>query len=263
MNWKENLPKENIYFETDNGILYNAEAIETLSKFPEKVFDSIITDPPYGTTACKWDSIIPFDKMWEQLKRIRKDNTSIILFGSEPFSSLLRSSNIKEYKYDWYWKKHKPTNFFQLKRRPGKVIETISVFYKKQCKYNPQKFSVDYRVVNKTKAKHNSITAGEGKEIFEYKDDGTRFPLQVLEFKRVNERDVVHPTQKPVDLMEYLIKTYTDENDIILDFTSGSGSTLIAAEKLNRRWVGIELEKEYCKITKDRLTQLYAPINDF
>jgi site-specific DNA-methyltransferase (adenine-specific) len=254
MNWKEKLPKENIYYENENGILYKGDCLEILKNFKDIKFDAIITDPPYQTTKIDWDKMIPLEEMWKILKSIRNDETPIVLFGDEPFSSYLRLSNIKEYKYDLIWKKQKPTNFFQLKRRFGKVTEYIHIFYKKQCKYNPQKFKVEHRVTNSTKKNHNSITAGKGKKIKAYKDDGTRYPINILEFNRVDESKYLHPTQKPLELMKYLIKTYTDENDIVLDFTCGSGTTLLACQNLNRKWIGIELNEEYCKIAKNRLS---------
>lgn len=193
--------------------------------------------------------------MWEQLNRIIKDNGAIVLFGSEPFSSALRMSNIKNYKYDLYWVKEKPTNFLQLKKRFGKVTENICVFYQKQCTYNPQKYMVDKLVTNKPKQKDNSSivsSIGFGK-IKPYNDDGSRYPNDILKFNRVILGKTVHPTQKPVPLLEYLIKTYTNENETVLDFTMGSGSTGVACKNLNRNFIGIELDDKYFEIAKDRI----------
>jgi len=236
-------------------MLILGDCLEKMDKLIEQgvTVDAIITDEPYGTTACKWDSVIPFEEMWERLNKLIKPNGAIVLFGSEPFSSALRMSNIKNYKYDIYWQKEKPTNFFQLKRRAGKVTEVISIFYKKQPTYNPQKFTVKHRVKNKPKGKHNSIITGKNKEVTAYKDDGTRYPYDIIEFNRVPLGKTVHPTQKPVALMEYLIKTYTNEGETVLDFTMGSGSTGVAAKNTNRKFIGIELSSEYFEIAEKRI----------
>jgi site-specific DNA-methyltransferase (adenine-specific) len=186
--------------------LLHGDCLELMKDIPNKSIDMILSDLPYGTTACKWDVIIPFDKLWEQYNRIIKDNGAIVLFGSEPFSSALRMSNLEMYKYDLYWKKEKPVNFLQLKRRFGKVTENICVFYRKQCTFNPIKVKTEKRVSNKSKNKdNNSIVAAKGfKNIKPYKDDGTRYPIDILEFNRVPLGKTVHPTQKPVTLLEYL-----------------------------------------------------------
>jgi len=235
--------------------LLQGDCLERMKGIPDGSVDMVLTDPPYGTTACKWDSIIPLEPMWEQLKRVIKPNGAIVLFGSEPFSSALRMSNIKNYKYDVYWKKEKATNFFQLKRRFGKVTENICIFYKEQPIFNPQKIKHKGKLVtNKPKGNHNSILTGINKKVTAYKDDGTRFPIDILSFKRVQLGKTVHPTQKPVALMEYLIKTYTNEGEIVLDFTMGSGSTGVACKNLNRRFIGIELDETYFKVAQDRIS---------
>lgn len=249
-NWKNNFPQENIYFETNNGLLYKGEAIAIMSKFPEKIIDTIITDPPYGTTACKWDSIIPFDDMWKVLKKIRKDKTPIVLFGSEPFSSFLRISNIKEYKYDWIWNKKLAGNPLIAKYQPLKIFELISVFCKKSPNYYP------IMTKGKKRKKGGCKTQPETLHSYNYKYNTINdlyYPKAIIEFPKTNRKNALHPTQKPLELMEYLIKTYTKEGDIILDFTAGSGTTLLAAEKLNRKWIGIELEEKYCNVIKDRI----------
>lgn len=233
------------------------DCLERMKEIPDGSVDMVLTDPPYGTTACKWDSIIPLEPMWEHLKRVIKPSGGIIIFGSEPFSSFLRISNLEDYKYDLYWKKEKPTNFLQLKRRFGKSTEVISVFYTRQCTYNPQKYKVEHRVINKpsaTNAKFNSITtATSGSSIKPYQDDGTRFPNNVLEFNREKLGSTVHPTQKPVTLMEYLIKTYTHESETVLDFTMGSGTTGVACKNLNRKFIGIEMDEGYFNVAKERI----------
>ena len=235
--------------------LLHGDCLELMKQIPDNSIDMVLCDPPYGTTACEWDSVIPFDKMWKQLNRVIKDNGAILLFGTEPFASFLRLSNIKNYKYDLYWKKEKPTNFMQLKKRFGKVTENICVFYIKQCTYNPQKKKTERKVVNKPKQKNNSsiVSALNFSNIKPYVDDGTRFPNDVLEFNRVPLGKTVHPTQKPVALLMYLIKTYTNEQETVLDFTMGSGSTGVACKLTDRNFIGIEKDDKYFEIAKQRI----------
>ena len=228
------------------------DCLELMKDIPDKSIDMILCDLPYGTTACKWDIVIPFDKLWEQYNRIIKDNGVVALFGTEPFSSQLRLSNLKNYKYDLYWVKEKPTNFLQLKKRFGKTTENICIFYKKQCKYNPQKYKVENLVKNKPKVKDNSsITTAIGfHNISPYNDDGTRFPSDILKFNREKLGSTLHPTQKPVKLLEYIIKSYTDEDEIVLDNCMGSGSTGIACINTNRNFIGIESDENNFNIAK-------------
>lgn len=238
--------------------IYNWDCLEEMDKLIEQWIkvDAIITDPPYWTTACKRDSVIPFDKMWERLNKLIKPNWAIVLFWSEPFSSALRMSNIKMYKYDLVWKKQKPVNFLQLKRRFWKTTENICIFYNKQCTYNPQKYKIEdsKKVKNKVqKWKWNSITSAIWFKARAYIDDWTRYPTDILEFNRVPESKILHPTQKPVALIEYLIKTYTNEWELVLDFTAGSFTTCVAADNTNRKWIWIEMSEEYCKIWKERI----------
>lgn len=234
--------------------LYNGDCLEVMKTIKDYSVDLILCDLPYGTTVCKWDNVIPFDKLWEQYNRILKENGVALLFGSEPFSSQLRLSNLKNYKYDLYWKKEKPTNFMQLKRRAGKVTENICVFYNKQCTYNPQMVKHEGKLVkNSPKASHNSIVSGVSKsKITPYNDNGFRYPNDILEFRRVKLNEYVHPTQKPVPLLEYLIKTFSNEDDLVLDNCMGSGSTGVACKNTNRNFIGIELDKNYFEIAKNR-----------
>ena len=252
MGWKDLFPKKNKYYETNNGILYKGDAIKMMSKFPNEVFDAIITDPPYGTTACKWDSVIPFEDMWNAIKRIRKDKTPIVLFGSEPFSSMLRTSNIKEFKYDWIWNKKLAGNPLIAKYQPLKIYEIISVF----CKRSPYYYPIMTK--GKKRKKGGCKIQPETLHSYNYKYqtiNNLYYPKAIIEFSKTNRKSKYHPTEKPLALMEYLVKTYTNEGDLVLDFTCGSGTTLVACEKLNRKWVGIELEKKYCEITKQRLQE--------
>ena len=240
--------------------LYNGDCITVMKQLISEgvQVDCIITDLPYGTTPCPWDVIIPFDEMWECINKIIKPNGAVVLFGQEPFSSLLRVSNIKNYKYDWIWKKERLTNVFQVKRRPGKIVENISVFYKKQPTYNPQKTKYDgpprSNKIGDNARFSITQTGGSGPKPMEYVDDGTRYPLQIIECNRDSMYDTkYHPTQKPISLLENLVRTYTNEGETVLDFTMGSGSTGVACNNTNRNFIGIELNKEYFDIAKTRI----------
>jgi site-specific DNA-methyltransferase (adenine-specific) len=235
--------------------LYRGDCLEVMDRLIEdgvKV-DSIITDPPYGTTACKWDSVIPFDEMWLRLNKLIKPNGAIVLFGSEPFSSALRMSNIKNYKYDWVWDKKKGGNPLLSKIQPIKIFENILIFEKsgKKVKYYPimeKRDKVKYRGKNK-----GTISDSTGNSFTENKADETLvYPRSVLQIIRDRGKKQ-HPTQKPVALMEYLIKTYTNEGETVLDFTMGSGTTGVACKNLGRKFIGIELDPDYFKIAEDRI----------
>ena len=239
--------------------LYNGDCIEVMQNLIKQgvKVDAIITDPPYGTTACKWDSVIPFDKMWDCLNRLIKENGAICLFGNEPFSSLLISSNLKGFKYRIDWDKQVPSGMGYAKYRPMQQTEDIAVFTKNGSKtvYYPQMIKREKPI----KSGGNTIQAGvysgfkcvgEGKEykkIYEYKN-----PTTLISFQKVRN-GAVHPTQKPVALLEYLIKTYTNEGETVLDFTMGSGTTGVACKNLNRKFIGIELDKKYFEIAEKRI----------
>ena len=239
--------------------LYSGDCLELMKDISSASVDLILTDPPYGTTNCRWDTIIPFDPMWEQLKRIIKPNGAICLFGGEPFSSALRMSNIKNFKYDWYWQKTTPTGFLNAKKQPLRNIETISVFYSKQPIYNPQKTHGHKRKVSLAKHKQNCKKAEEYNDYGLASYDSTeRYPTQILQFKTDRQKSALHPTQKPVALLEYLIKTYTNEGETVLDFTMGSGSTGVACVNTNRNFIGIELDEGYFNIAKKRIEEAYA-----
>ena len=234
--------------------LIQGDCLEKMKDIPNKSIDMILCDPPYGTTACKWDSVIPFDKMWEQLNRIIKPNGAIVLFGSEPFSSALRMSNIKNYKYDWDWNKKIPSGMAYARYRPMQQTERISIFTKDGSKtiYNPQMILRDKPI------KAGGMSKGETtnnqnlkalKKTYTHKN-----PVTLLEFDKIRKGSL-HPTQKPVPLIEYLIKTYTDEKETVLDFTMGSGTTGVACKNLNRNFIGIELDPEYFKIAEKRIKE--------
>jgi len=218
------------------------------------IVDAIITDPPYWTTACKWDSVIPFNEMWQRLNKLIKPNGAIVLFGSEPFSSALRMSNIKNYKYDWIWEKVRPSNPMLAKKQPLRYNELISVFYKKQCTYNPQKTKgKKNHSSGKDGGKHfNQITQTES--IYPNNTSDLKYPKTIQRFS--NDLGGLHPTQKPVALMEYLIKTYTNEGETVLDFTMWSWSTAVACKNTNRKFIGIELDERYYITARDRLVLL-------
>ena len=235
--------------------IYQGDCLEVMDKLIEEgvKVDMVLTDPPYGTTACKWDSVIPIDKMWERVNKLIKLNGAVVLFGSEPFSSTLRMSNIKNYKYDWVWEKPQGVNPLLAKKQPLNNIEYIHVFYKKQSLYNPQfEYGTPYKVTRDKKERLCEIYNYTFKESTTI-NEGKRYPKRVLKFKRETG---LHPTQKPVALLEYLIKTYTNEGDLVLDFTMGSGSTGVACLNTNRKFIGIELDEKYFNIAKDRLENI-------
>ena len=216
--------------------------------------DAIITDPPYWTTACKWDTIIPFESMWERLNKLIKPNGAIVLFWSEPFSSALRMSNIKNFRYDIIWEKERPTNIFFVKKQIAKVHEIVSIFYKKQPTYNPQmekSMWVNRKIYDWNESKTHLRQKYQSSE--EY-DSTIRFPRSVLKINRdIKAKEFRHPTQKPVALIEYLIKTYTNEWELVLDFTAWSFTTALACENTNRKWICIEKEENYFNIWIERI----------
>ena len=238
--------------------LYKGDCLEVMDKLIADgvVVDAIITDPPYGITACKWDSVIPFEAMWERLNKLIKPNGAIVLFGSEPFSSALRMSNIKNYKYDWIWDKISVVGFANAKKMPLYNIENIICFYKQLPTYNPQGIKkIDTKHIKngsthriKSPKGESAINGGRFKD--SYIQAFTNYPKQILSIPR---KKGFHPTQKPIALMEYLIKTYTNENELVLDFTMGSGTTGVACKKLVRDFIGIELDDGNFEIAKKRI----------
>jgi DNA modification methylase len=241
--------------------MINDDCLKVLPTLKDKSIDLVLTDPPYGTTQCKWDSVIPFSLMWLNLKRIIKDNGCVALFGTEPFSSHLRLSNLDWFKYDWVWNKKRISNPLLAKKQPLRNIELISVFYNKQPIYNPQptQKSTGKGLSQKNhNLFHSAETIGKSK----YRENRllpeVGYPKVLLEHIKVmnnlsKDKSGLHPTQKPIELCEYLIKTYTNENDTVLDFTMGSGSTGVACKNLSRDFIGIELDKDYYKIAKQRV----------
>ena len=233
--------------------LIKGDCLEKMKEIESGSVDLILTDTPYGTTACKWDSVIPFDPMWKQLNRIIKPNGAIVLFGSEPFSSALRVSNIKNFKYDWIWRKSRPSGSMLCNKQPLRNIENVSVFYKKQCVYFPQ-MSETKRVSEKERTVDKGEIVSNQKLKRKFDNNGLAFPRQVVDFSNPNNNSL-HPTQKPVLLLEYLIKTYTLENETVLDFTMGSGSTGVACVNTNRNFIGIEMDDKYFEIAENRINE--------
>ncbi|HQO99309.1 MAG TPA: site-specific DNA-methyltransferase [Caldisericia bacterium] len=234
--------------------IYNMDCLEVMKQIDDKSVDLILCDLPYGTTACKWDTIIPFEPLWKEYKRIIKDNGAIVLTASQPFTSALVMSNLDMFKYELIWEKEKATNFMLLSKQFGRVHENILIFYKKQPKYNPIMIPANPDKIDKRK-RFNDVIKKDGVipeiKLYRPKDDGLRYPTSILYFNR--DENSLHPTQKPVALFEYLIKTYTNEGDLVLDNCIGSGTTAVACEKLGRKWIGIEREQEYVDIANKRL----------
>jgi site-specific DNA-methyltransferase (adenine-specific) len=231
--------------------LIHGDCLEKMKDIPDKSIDMILCDLPYGTTACKWDVVIPFEPLWEQYERVIKDNGAIVLFGSEPFSSRLRMSNIKNYKYDWIWNKTTFANQMCAKFQPLKIQENISVFSKKKHIYHPQGLIE----INKITKQGSKITDNNGGGVrkTEYFQQYTNYPINILEFKL--DKQKLHSTQKPVALLEYLIKTYTSEGETVLDNCMGSGSTGVACLNTNRNFIGIEKDGKYFEIAKKRIEE--------
>ncbi len=236
--------------------LINWDCLKEMDKLIEQwvKVDAIITDPPYWTTACKWDSVIPFDEMWKRLNKLIKPNGTIVLFGSEPFSSALRISNIKNYKYDWVWNKKIAGAFMVAKYRPLWITENIHIFWLwGKVNYYPIMVKGKMRSI---KNKWNCDLTENFKWLkgwYNWGNSDMRYPKNIIEVSNADRKNKVHPTQKPVALMEYLIKTYTQEWELVLDFTAGSFTTCVACDNTNRKWIWIEMSEEYCKIWKERI----------
>jgi len=242
-------------------MIYKGDCLEVMDLLIlDASVDLCLTDPPYGTTACKWDSVIPFEPMWEQLKRIVKPSAVVCLFGSEPFSSALRMSNAKRFKYDWIWMKTRASGHLNCKKRPLKIHENVSVFGNGSSEvYYPQGLvegSFDNNRPWREKYSRRSDSV-YGKQKKQKVSKHTNYPKDCLNFSNPNNARL-HPTQKPVPLLEYLIKTYTKEGDTVLDFTMGSGSTGVACANLNRKFIGIESDKKYFGIAKKRIEEAAA-----
>lgn len=238
----------------ENVTLYEGDCLQIMQSIPDGSVDCIIADLPYGSTRCKWDSVIPFNMLWAQYQRITKKNAAIVLFGSEPFSSHMRMSNEKNYKYDWIWDKHSTTGFLNAKKRPLRRHETISVFSFGTPVYYPQ---METRGKPRQKRSYNK-KQGNGDMVYGKFENissvnNIYYPTDILSFSNAQQKDKVHPTQKPVPLLEYLVRTYTNEGETVLDNCMGSGSTGVACLNTGRRFIGIEKDPHYFQIAKERI----------
>lgn len=247
-----NKPTSHLFMH-ENIQLIHGDCLDVLKTIPDQSIDLVLTDPPYGTTACKWDNIIDFVPMWAELKRVCKPTTAILLFGTEPFSSLLRVSNLKDFRYDWVWEKANGTGFLNAKFQPLRAHENISVFYARKPVFNPQKTKGNKRKQVDRKD-INSECYGKAIKRQAY-DSDERYPRSIQFFNSDKQKISLHPTQKPVALLEYLIKSYSNPGQVVLDFTMGSGSTGVACQNTGRKFIGIEKEEKYFKIARDRLAE--------
>ena len=236
--------------------LHHGDCLEIMPSIPDKSIDMILCDLPYGTTACKWDVIIPFEPLWKQYERIIKDNGAVVLFGAEPFSTHLRMSRIKKYKYDWVWNKVRATGNFLATRQPMRVVENVIVFYSKQPVYNSQIEDKEKKYIRHLKKAYKN----NGSHIKDnYSAESRTIPAEkkhpnnIITISGGSAKNMLHPTAKPVELMEYLIKTYTNEGETVLDNCMGSGTTGVACKNLNRNFIGIEKDEKYFKIAEKRI----------
>ena len=238
-----------------NATLYLGDCLEVMPVLPDASVDMILCDLPYGTTACKWDTVIPFEPLWAQYRRVAKRNAAIVLTASQPFTTALISSNLQDFKYCWVWDKVLPRGHLNAKRQPLRVFEEVAVFYRAQPTYNPQKTVGHKRKV----ARRRYEKAGEGEQVYgaekrdTFYDSTERYPTGIIRVSNASQSGKVHPTQKPVALMEYLIRTYTNEGEVVLDNCMGSGTTGVACANTGRRFIGIEREPKYFEIACRRI----------
>ena len=242
--------------------LMMGDCLEEMKKIEDNSVDLILADLPYGTTNCKWDSVIPLEPLWEQYNRIAKINAAMVFTASQPFTSTLIGSNLKNFKYNWVWEKSKATGYLNSKKMPMKAHEDICVFYRKPPTYNPQMWQgTPY---NKGTAHRPTDVYGKQVATTVKNDTGLRYPRTVQYFKTAeSEGKVLHPTQKPLSLMEYLVKTYSNEGDMVLDNVMGSGTACVAAAKNHRRFIGIEMDEAYFNIAKERIETTQGCNNEF
>ena len=238
--------------------MHLGDCLEVMKSIPDGSVDMILCDLPYGTTACKWDVVIPFEPLWEQYKRVAKDNAAIVLTASQPFTTALIASNLNDFKYCWVWNKGVGVNFLHVKRQPLKVTEDVCVFYSKQPTYKPQKTAREKPIKksNNNVGESSGFTVDGNNEKYVGRIYEDAYPTVLLNFSsRSSGSRGLHPTQKPVALMEYLIKTYTNEGDTVLDNAAGSFTTGVACVNLNRKFIGIEMDKDYFDIGVNRIKE--------
>lgn len=226
--------------------LHQGDCLEVMRTLPDGCVDMVLCDLPYGTTACAWDAVIPFEPLWAEYRRIAKPNAAIVLTASQPFTTAVISSNLRDFRYCWVWEKEQGVNFLLAKKQPLKVHEDVCVFYQNAAKYNPQMTAGKPYVSGKGNSGDVSGNVSKAQTV----NDGTRYPRSIQMVKRETG---LHPTQKPVELMEYMIRTYTNEGDTVLDNTMGSGTTGVACMNTGRRFIGIERDEGYFKIAQDRI----------
>ena len=243
---------------TSNATLWQGDCLSIMQEIPTASVDMVLCDLPYGTSRCKWDITIPFEPLWREYNRIVKPNGAIVLFAAEPFASRLRLSNIKAYKYDWIWDKVKGTGFLNAKRQPMRNHENICVFYRKQCTYNPQKTTGHIRK-SARKGEHLQ-TDVYGELTGSVYDSTERYPRSIQVFSTDTQKSALHPTQKPVKLLEYLVKTYTNPGETVMDNCMGSGSTGVACANTGRNFIGIELDPKYFDVAYDRIKARHVEI---
>ena len=246
-----------LFYETNTtgrSVSINADCLDALRMIPDQSVDMILCDLPYGTTSCKWDSVIPFEPLWKEYYRVTKSNAAIVLTASQPFTSTMVASNLKDFRYSLIWEKEQATDFMNMSKQFGKVHEDINVFYRKQPTYNPQMVFSGKKSQSGSKntiATHNDFAAAQPKR----EGSTDRYPCSILKFNR--DRTGHHPTQKPVALMEYLIRTYTNEGETVMDNTMGSGTTGVACVNTGRNFIGIERDPCYFAVAKDRIRSAY------
>lgn len=246
------------YYEHAGITIYHSDCLEVMPHLDHASIDAIICDPPYGTTACSWDTVIPFEPMWANIKRVIKPRAAVVLFGSQPFTSALVMSNPKWFKYEWVWEKSKPTGFLNAEDRPMRAHENIIVFSEGQTTYNPQKYTINPIFMDRrstyTVLANESTVYGKQTPKAKRFDNGSRYPISIIPIPS-EWANAMHPTQKPLDLLRYLILTYTNPGDTVLDFTAGSGTTGVAAKQLGRKAILIEKKLQYVDVMIDRLQQ--------
>jgi site-specific DNA-methyltransferase (adenine-specific) len=229
------------------------DCLPILKSLPDKCVDLVLTDPPYGTTQCAWDTVIPFEDMWREIERVVKDDGAIVMTASQPFTTELIHSNISHFRHSWVWDKGLSGNIFLAETQPMKIHEDVLVFSKKTPRYFPIKTTGDDRKMRNNGM--NDSAFGSFKE-YEGESSDQRNPKSILYFPNTDRKNISHPTEKPITLFQYLLTTYSKENDIILDPFLGSGTTAVACKQLNRNFIGIEKEQKYCDIANERLSKM-------